>query len=145
MMDRTGGAARANPGVARRGGRPLRTPLSLSLQCAGYLRQRMEGNKEPIHLPLVPWAVGRAPHDGWGGLLPITPRTHSLCRCPWGSAPLHSELGWAAWVAPRLVPARAIFFWCPQDMRLCLPSSDNPWAPRMGTTPHQCHVSRCLS
>ena len=52
------GAPRANPSVARRGGRPLRTPLSLSLQCAGYLRQRMEGNKEPIHLPLVPWAVG---------------------------------------------------------------------------------------
>ena len=25
-----------------------------------------------------------------------------------GRIPLHSELGWAAWVAPRLVPARAM-------------------------------------
>lgn len=63
-----------------------------------------------------------------------------------GRTPLHSELGWAAWIAPRPVPACAIcFFPCPQEERLCLPSSDNLWAPSVGTTPHQFHVPSRLS
>lgn len=67
----------------------------------------------------------------WDMLAAQSPRAGPPYTRSWAGLPGLNP-GWS-----QLVPC---FFWCPQDMRLCLPSSDNPWAPRMGA-----HVPRCLS